>query len=87
MSGPGPAQPGAGLCATCGHRRLVGNRKGSRFSLCRLSETDRRYPRYPRLPVLLCRGYEGQGEDPWEKLRETEGDVPGKPDGARGEGP
>ena len=87
MSRTGPAQPAPGLCSTCRHRRLVGNREGSFFSLCRLSATDRRYPRYPGLPVLACHGYEAPGEDPWEKLREGEGGVPGKPDGVPGEGP
>jgi hypothetical protein len=48
----------AGLCATCSHRREVPNTRGSLFYLCRLSETDPAFPRYPRLPVLSCAGYE-----------------------------
>jgi hypothetical protein len=28
------------------------------FSLCRLSKVDPRFPKYPRLPVLECTGYE-----------------------------
>jgi hypothetical protein len=32
--------------------------KRSTFSLCRRWKEDDRYPRYPRLPVLRCRGYE-----------------------------
>jgi len=47
-----------GLCATCAHRREVPNRRGSVFYLCRLSQSDPAYPRYPRLPVLSCAGYE-----------------------------
>ena len=62
MSPAGSAEMGAGLCPTCRHRRLVGNRKGSLFTLCRLSEEDRRYPRYPPLPVLRCDGYEERAE-------------------------
>jgi ribosome-associated protein len=31
---------------------------GSRFLLCRLSETDKRYPKYPPQPVLRCAGYQ-----------------------------
>lgn len=46
-----------GLCATCQHVRVIENRRGSRFFLCRLSETDPRFARYPRLPVLRCSGY------------------------------
>lgn len=46
-----------GLCETCKNVRVVENRKGSRFYLCELSTVDPAFPRYPRLPVLRCRGY------------------------------
>jgi hypothetical protein len=36
---------------------VVGNTRGSRFSLCELSKTDPRFPKYPRLPVLACPGH------------------------------
>jgi hypothetical protein len=49
---------GAGLCDACKHRQLVPNTRGSVFSLCTRSRTDPAYPRYPRLPVLACAGYE-----------------------------
>jgi hypothetical protein len=48
----------AGLCETCSHVRRIKSGKGSVFILCRRSESDRRYPRYPALPVLRCPGYE-----------------------------
>ena len=48
----------AGLCDSCTHARLVETRAGSRFTLCELSRTDPRYPRYPPLPVLACAGHE-----------------------------
>lgn len=32
--------------------------RGSAFVLCRRWETDRRYPKYPLLPVFRCDGYE-----------------------------
>ena len=48
---------GTGLCATCVHVRRVESAKGSVFVLCSLSGTDPHYPKYPRLPVLSCRGY------------------------------
>jgi hypothetical protein len=48
----------AGLCDTCRLQRLVPNTRGSEFSLCERSRTDPAYPRYPRLPVLRCPGYE-----------------------------
>jgi hypothetical protein len=48
----------AGLCETCSHQRVVRNTRGSEFSMCERSRTDRRFPKYPRLPVLQCAGYE-----------------------------
>jgi hypothetical protein len=48
----------AGLCATCRHARTIVTDRGSRFIRCGRSATDDRYPRYPRLPVLACPGYE-----------------------------
>jgi len=48
----------AGLCDSCRHQRLVSNTRGSTFSLCERSRTDPSFPKYPRLPVLSCRGYE-----------------------------
>jgi hypothetical protein len=40
------------------HQQLVPNRRGSVFSLCGRSKTDDRFPKYPRLPVERCPGYE-----------------------------
>ncbi len=48
----------AGLCATCGHMRRVTSDRGSVFYLCELSKVDPTFPKYPRLPVLECGGYE-----------------------------
>jgi hypothetical protein len=52
------ARPAAGLCDGCRHQRLVPNTRGSVFSLCERSRDDERYPRYPRLPVRECAGFE-----------------------------
>jgi hypothetical protein len=53
-----PAPP-AGLCDSCRHQRVVRNTRGSTFSLCERSKLEPdRYPRYPRLPVERCAGYE-----------------------------
>lgn len=54
----GPGLAGVGLCAGCVHSRTTGNRMGSRFYLCKRSRLDRRYPKYPKLPVLACDGFE-----------------------------
>jgi hypothetical protein len=50
--------PAVGLCETCRYRQEVRNTRGSSFSLCLRSREDSAYPRYPRLPVLSCDGYE-----------------------------
>ena len=50
-----------GLCDSCAHQVVVWNTRGSSFSLCERSKTDPRYPKYPRVPVLECRGYEKRG--------------------------
>ena len=49
--------PAVGLCATCEHCRIVPGGR-STFYLCQRSLTDPAFPKYPRLPVLACRGYQ-----------------------------
>lgn len=48
----------AGLCAGCLHARRIASSRGSIFFLCQRSASDPAFPKYPRLPVLECRGYE-----------------------------
>jgi hypothetical protein len=48
----------AGLCDACRHQRVIANTRGSRFSLCERSKTDARFPKYPRIPVAACPGFE-----------------------------
>lgn len=52
--------PRAGLCDSCRQQQVVPNTRGSVFSLCRRSKADPEFPRYPRLPVTSCRGYEAR---------------------------
>jgi hypothetical protein len=47
-----------GLCGECRHSRRIETRRGSVFRLCERATSDRRYPRYPTLPVLSCAGFE-----------------------------
>src|SRR5438552_15059196 len=47
-----------GLCAACRNMRLIKSDRGSVFYFCQLSASDARFPKYPRLPVLKCAGYE-----------------------------
>jgi len=52
------AEPGkVGLCASCAHALTVETPR-SRFWLCGRSRHDSSYARYPRLPMLSCRGHE-----------------------------
>jgi hypothetical protein len=50
-------QRSSGLCANCLHSRRIESARGSIFVLCQFSATDPRFPKYPRLPVLSCKGY------------------------------
>ena len=62
-----PDNMNVGLCARCRHaRQLVTPR--SRFWFCERSRQDKSFERYPRLPMLSCRGFEpaesGDDRDP-----------------------
>ena len=50
------------LCNTCEHMREITPGTGSRFLLCRLSQADPRFPKYPPQPVIGCEGYAKQQE-------------------------
>jgi hypothetical protein len=52
-----------GLCADCRFMRRMQSDRGSVFYLCERSATDPRFPKYPRLPVLRCSGYEPSEAD------------------------
>ena len=51
-------RPPAGLCDTCRHQFLVSTTRGPEYSRCERSKTDPRFPKYPRVPVRECPGYE-----------------------------
>ena len=63
--------PTAGLCGSCRHQRVVRNTRGSSFSLCERSREDDQYPRYPRLPVTSCPGYEPRDKQAVRRLGAT----------------
>lgn len=53
-----------GLCASCVHSRIVESARGSLFWMCRLSETDAQFRKYPPLPVVRCDGFrEAESQD------------------------
>jgi len=47
-----------GLCVGCRHSSVTRTAKGPLFYLCRLSQSDPAYPKYPPLPVRTCPGFE-----------------------------
>jgi len=49
-----------GLCADCVYAKRVRNDRGSVFYFCERSKTDTSFPKYPRLPVRECTGYEAK---------------------------
>lgn len=64
MSDPDDARglPGfdrsVGLCSVCVHAREVKHpRGGTSYRMCRLSETDERFRKFPPLPVSMCPGF------------------------------
>jgi len=54
------AQPSAepGLCGHCRNARVMKSDRASVFYRCMLADTDGRFAKYPRLPVLRCAGWE-----------------------------
>ena len=52
-----------GLCARCRHSRSVPAPRAT-YWLCERSRTDPRFPKYPRLPVRACAGFEPREEVP-----------------------
>jgi len=53
-----------GLCATCAWARRVVSSRESVYWRCARAEVDPRFPKYPRLPVLACAGWEeGEGDE------------------------
>ena len=52
-----------GLCASCAFMREIHSDRGSTFYMCQRSATDPHFPKYPRLPMLQCRGYEASPDE------------------------
>jgi hypothetical protein len=48
----------AGLCDSCRYQKIIRSGRGSVFSMCERHKTEPDYPKYPRLPVRECPGYD-----------------------------
>lgn len=57
-----PTTTSAGLCPECVHRKVIVSDKGSQFTMCQLSKQNPRFPKYPRLPVRTCPGFQPRSE-------------------------
>jgi hypothetical protein len=57
---PRAAQPDVepGLCGNCRNARVMKSDRGSVFYRCLLANTDARFAKYPRLPMVQCTGWE-----------------------------
>lgn len=55
-----------GLCEACIFHSLVVSSKGTEFHLCEKSKTNPSFPRYPRLPVKECEGFQAEKNTPNE---------------------
>lgn len=48
----------AGLCSACRHASVKSTNRGTTYLRCTRAAWDERLPKYPRLPVLQCPGFE-----------------------------
>jgi hypothetical protein len=62
----------AGLCARCVHCKVIQSDRGSIFYQCLRSFTQPEFPKYPRLPVYACRGYESLALERPKKASESD---------------
>jgi len=53
--------PRVGLCSRCHFAAQVPSSRGAQFWRCLRAADDRRFSKYPSLPVLLCHGFEALG--------------------------
>jgi hypothetical protein len=47
-----------GLCSDCLYMRQIKSDRGSTFYQCERSASNPEFPKYPRLPVIQCPGYD-----------------------------
>ena len=52
-----------GICLDCKLAKIVVSAKASRFIQCQKHFEDKRFAKYPRLPVMACSGFEKQSGD------------------------
>jgi hypothetical protein len=55
--------PHAGLCEHCAFHSIVVSSRKELFHLCGKSKSDGAFPKYPRIPVVHCLGFELKNDD------------------------
>ncbi len=68
-----PLSPLIGLCSLCKHVKVIKSAKGSTFIMCELAKTDKRFSKYPPLPVLHCVGFDPEPTGDESSVIEREG--------------
>jgi hypothetical protein len=71
-----------GLCVGCLHAKLNETRRGTAYLRCTRAAWDTRLPRYPRLPVTQCVGFDPAERSPGVQQQgdgSAGGDLPGRP--------
>ena len=53
-----PERRSIGLCSDCRHMKQIVSERGRIFYMCGRGLKEPEFPKYPRLPVLMCAGYE-----------------------------
>ena len=50
----------AGRCGDCVYARLLQSARGSVYCQCERSLIDDTFPKYPDLPLIVCKGYRSE---------------------------
>ncbi|MQG39087.1 MAG: hypothetical protein FI718_03760 [SAR202 cluster bacterium] len=53
----------AGICQNCKFVSRIVSGKGSIFIQCKQHFSNKKFPKYPRLPVTICSGFIENGKD------------------------
>ena len=52
-----------GICQNCKFVTTIVSGKGSLFIQCKQHFSDKKFPKYPRLPVTICSGFIKDAKD------------------------
>ena len=58
-----------GICLHCNFVSEIVSGKGSKFIQCKKHFTNKDFPKYPKLPVKFCTGFQIDAKTQWETDR------------------